>query len=137
MKDILMQYAMQFVGLPYRWGGDDTIDGFDCSGLAIELLRSVGVLQGKFDYTAASLQNIFKDNPCQPQFGALAFFGKEGVGHVGFCLNETLMLEAGGGDSSTITRAIAAKQNAYVRIRPVRSRSDYKGCYMPKYPWRV
>lgn len=141
--DLLVQYGMQFVGLPYRWGGDDSIDGFDCSGFLQELLAAVG-MDPPGDQTAFQLYEHLRDHgeKCQPKQGGIVFFGKidpetksiKSVSHVGFCIDGKHMLEAGGGDSKTITRADAAKQNAYIRIRPIARRNDFVGCYMPKYP---
>lgn len=138
-KVILYDYIMEHVGLPYRWGGDDAIAGFDCSGLVIEFLVSCGSFpartdssaQGLFDRYASSRNNT-------PDFGSLAFFGKSDkeISHVAFCLNETQMIEAGGGGSKTITREDAISQNAYVRVRLINNRSDLVGFVLPTYPWK-
>lgn len=128
--EILYDVAMRLHGAPYRWGGDDPMAGFDCSGLVIELLQSCGVLPKGIDMTA---QGLFQYPVFQPvsfaTLGALAFFGasKSQVTHVGFCLNDQLMLEAGSGGSSTVDLATAIKQNAYVRVRPIKSRKDFVG----------
>ena len=55
MKNIVSSLAFKFIGLPYIWGGDDTIKGFDCSGFVIELFKSVGILPRKGDWTAETL----------------------------------------------------------------------------------
>jgi len=125
---------MQFVGLPYKWAGENPLEGYDCSGFVLELLRASGVLSGKFDYTSAALHNKFLEK-CEPTFGALAFYG-DPISHVGFCVNEHFMLEAGGGNSFVKTKEDAAKMNAFIRLRPVMSRSDFRNCSMPNYPWR-
>lgn len=136
---VLYDYAMKLVGLPYRWGGDDPINGFDCSGLVQELLQSCGVYPAKRDTNAAGLWQFF-DVPVTtaPNFGTLAFFGAaiNAIHHVGFCLNETQMLEAGGGGSTTLTAKDAADKNAYVRVRPIRFRKDLVGLKHPTYPWK-
>ncbi len=134
---ILYDYAMRMVGLPYRWGGDDLVDGVDCSGLCIELLQAAGVFPKGFDANAAGLWNFAFEKTTAPRFGSLVFFGVPAVTHVGFCLNELLMLEAGGGGSQTTSREAAAKQNAYVRVRPIKSRKDLVGFRHPTYPWKV
>lgn len=139
-KDILLSYAMRFVGVPYKWGGDDPLQGVDCSGLVIELLQSQGLLSKAFDTTSQGLYQHF--SVCKtdtPSFGALLFFGK-GIGkisHVGFALDHKLMLEAGGGDSTTTTIGIAAAKNAFVKIRPILSRHDHVATVKPKYYWET
>jgi cell wall-associated NlpC family hydrolase len=134
---VVYDYAMKMVGLPYIWAGDDPILGLDCSGLTIELLQAAGVLPQGFDTTAHGLwaSKFFKSVE-KPTFGALAFFGRpEEVTHVGFCLNELQMLEAGGGGSQTTSRDAATKQNAYVRVRKIDNRKDRVGFKKPAYPW--
>lgn len=133
---VLYDYALRMVGLPYRWGGDDLVDGLDCSGLCIELLQAVGILPKGFDANAAGLCNYAGfAQAVTPKFGTLVFFGLPSPTHVGFCLTDTLMLEAGGGGSTTTSREAAAKQNAYVRVRPIKSRKDVVGYRHPTYPW--
>lgn len=136
-RTVLYDYAMKLVGLPYRWGGDDTIEGFDCSGLVIELLKTTGVLPGGFDDTAEGLRSHPKIKKiATPIFGALVFFGNKKATHVGFCLNNHLMIEAGGGGSKTNNIDDAARQNAYVRVRPIKNRNDILGYGWPEYPFK-
>lgn len=136
-KTLLYDYALRFVGLPYRWGGDDSIDGFDCSGLSIELLQSAGVFPMGRDTTARGLYDFFSGNPtADARFGTLAFFGKPEITHIGFCLTPVLMLEAGGGGSKTLTARDAAVQNAYIRVRPIKHRADFFGFRHPPYSWK-
>ncbi len=132
-------YAMRFVGLPYRWGGDDPINGFDCSGLTIEILQSKGLLPRGFDAPAKGLYNHFLKQAGTVvglrNLGALAFFGKSinEITHVGFMLDEKRMLEAGGGGSATTNDQTAANQNAFVRVRPLTWRKDLVAILMPNY----
>lgn len=135
---ILYDYAMQFVGTPYRWGGDDPIDGYDCSGFVQELLSSVGH-DPKGDQTAQALFDYFNAMGRAEwnvhKIGALAFFGKDPthISHVAMLLDEYRMIEAGGGGSQTTNRAEAAAQNAYIRIRPISNRSDLVAVLRPRY----
>lgn len=134
MGNLIVQYAMRFVGLPYRWGGDDPLEGFDCSGFVIEILAAFGFKLP--DQNAAALYIWSKTNQHRNEIraGSLAFFGQEGnITHVGLCINSDLMIEAGGGGSKTVDLNSAVKQNAYLRIRPVRSRKDFVGAYYPPY----
>lgn len=133
----LYNYAISLLGLPYKWGGDDPIAGFDCSGLVIELLISQGVFPKGFDSTANGLHQNHAIKPIKnPKFGALCFFGSQSkVTHVGFCLDRDLMLEAGGGGSKTKTEKDAEVQNAFIRIRPISSRNDLVGYGWPSYPY--
>jgi cell wall-associated NlpC family hydrolase len=134
--DLLIQYAMSFIGVPYRWGGSNPITGFDCSGLVQEILKSV-YMDPPGDQTAEALYQYFlpqsKPNLFVP--GALSFYGKkvDSIVHVGFLIDPYRMIEAGGGGSQTRTREDAALKDAFVRIRPVRQRADFLVTLKPSY----
>ena len=137
-QKVLRDYAMSHLGQPYRWGGDDPLHGYDCSGLVLELLKSAGLVPNKFDTTAQGLYDRYRENCISaPCFGALAFYGSiHGITHVSFCLNGTECIEAGGGGSRMKTREDAAKNNAFIRIRPIKYRNDVVGYSIPPYDWR-
>lgn len=145
IRSTLYDYAFRFVGLPYRWGGDDAIAGFDCSGYVVELLRAAGLVGNREDMTAQGLYHRFASHPinhmtCERSpFGALAFYGR-GPGeitHVAFCIDRHTMLEAGGGGKATTTRDAAERDNAYVRVRSILSRTDLVAVVMPPYQWET
>lgn len=133
---LFRDYALSFVGLPYRWGGNDAVDGFDCSGLAIELLQAAGILGPHLDDNAQGLMKRFPLEAPHPTLGALLFFGtSQKVTHVGVCLSRQSYIEAGGGGSATTSRQAAADQNAYIRVRPIEWRKDLVAVRMPPYTW--
>jgi len=130
-RDILKMQITRWLFTPYIWGGNHALEGVDCSGFILELLRSVG-LWGRVDATSAQIYEQFK--PKVPvsksplmNFGDLVFFGKEKISHVGMVLHPDIMVEAGGGGSKTNTFEDAKKAGAFVRIRPVLSRTDFIG----------
>jgi cell wall-associated NlpC family hydrolase len=134
--DLLIRYAMSFVGLPYRWGGDDPMEGFDCSGLVQEILASAG-MDPPGDQTAQALYDHFEKTGTVGAVGpgVLAFYGQSvrKITHVGFCIDQYRMVEAGGGGSRTINLKAAVDQNAYVRIRLVTTRKDLVATINPRY----
>jgi cell wall-associated NlpC family hydrolase len=115
-------------GKPYIWGGDDPVAGFDCSGLVIEILKSVGILKRDGDWTAAGLMAVFPIVPA-PHEGCLVFWenGAGKIVHVEYCLDGTHSIGASGGASATTSAADAIKQNAYVKVRPMKSRAGIAG----------
>ena len=131
----LVDYALSFVGQPYKWGGDDPMTGWDCSGLLQEILASVGA-DPPGDQTSKTLHEHFLKTgrllPA-PEVGAVAFFGKPDITHCAFCIDQFRMVEAAGGGSKTRTLQDAVSHNAYVRVRPITSRRDIVSVIMPAY----
>ena len=114
--------ALAYLGTPYVWGGDDP-SGFDCSGFVLECLKSAGVIGEHEDHTADSLMRKFADHVLQsPAEGTLLFTHHESgqATHVVICLDERFQIGASGGTSKTSDIAAAWRNNAYVKIRPIR-----------------
>lgn len=136
---LLIDYAMTFVGIPYKWGGSNPMTGLDCSGLVQCILESVGA-DPRGDQSSQALHDILLQQGgillSEPKAGAIAFYGQtpSKITHVTFCLNKYIMIEAGGGDSTTTSVVEAAKKDAYVRVRPIDRRKDLVAVVMPNYP---
>lgn len=133
----LYDYAMSFIGRPYYWGGCTPMTGFDCSGFVLELLKACGLIEPKKDLTAQNIWSSFMDKN-QPSFGALAFYGRDAsnITHVGFCLDDSTIIEAGGGGVDTTTLQRAVERQAFIRLRPIYYRKDFLLTTTPPYPWR-
>lgn len=135
---LLYDYALRLVGLPYRWGGKNPLTGLDCSGLLNLLLAPYGLAQNGDN--AQMLFNHFSDPAnhlsTRAQLGALAFFGnsKTQIVHCGMCLNDSQMIEAGGGDHTTLSLNDAAEKGAFVKIIPIPSNAWNQGTFAPEYP---
>lgn len=134
-RDIALKIAWHYLGTPYRWGGDD-FSGFDCSGFVIEILKSVGILARGVDLTAHGLWTAFKEK-CEvqsPDSGTLVFWtNKSGqkILHVEMCINDELSIGASGGGRNIKTVDDAIKFNAFIKVRPFRSRPHIKGFIDP------
>jgi cell wall-associated NlpC family hydrolase len=127
--DIFCDYLLTFLNkVPYHYSGDDPMEGFDCSGLAVEGGKGIGFFPRDFDMNAQDLYNRFKVDKIaiNDNFrkGTLIFFGTspKDVSHVGVVIfpEHKIMIEAGGGRKTTITEEEAKKLNAFVRLRPYR-----------------
>lgn len=128
----LSEYALKFVGRPYIWGGDGSGKcggGFDCSGLVLECLWALGILQ-QGDLTAQGIYDIlyrqlgwYNSGKDKEKTDDILFFGKDlkHITHVAICIGNGLMVEAGGGGSKCRTPATST---GMVRVRPISWRKD-------------
>lgn len=134
---VLYESAWRLVGKPYIWGGDNPVLGFDCSGLIIELLTTVGMWPPKKDTTAQGLYYHFEQfgQIGKKEFGSLVFYGKDLnlITHVAMIIEPGFILEAGSGGSKTKTVQDAIDQDAFVRVRPLENRKDIVAIILPNY----
>jgi len=136
-RDLVMLVAKSHLGRPYLWGGDDPMAGFDCSGFVIECLKSVGILPREGDWTADNLFQKWIDKiRVIPKVGDLVFWtnsSKTKMIHIEIVFDTLFELSIGasGGGSSTVTVQDAIEQNAYIKIRPFRTRSNLRGFINP------
>ena len=130
----MFEYAKLFIGTIYKFGGDNPMSGFDCSGLVCEVLRAFGILSFNERLNAQQLWNRFHNSNqavvtryADIQADDLIFFGQEGaVVHVAMATNNVnQMIEAGGGNFSTDTLVAATERDAFVRLRPTTMRKDF------------
>jgi cell wall-associated NlpC family hydrolase len=132
--NILYDYAISFIGVPYKWGGSNPITGFDCSGFIQELLASVG-LDPAGDQSAQSLYDHFSNKGLQniKELGSLVFYGKDlkNITHITMMLDPYRCIGANSGDSSTVNAQEAAKRNAFIKVRPYNYRSDVVAIIRP------
>lgn len=125
LRALAVEIAWKFLKEPYRYAGDDPIKGFDCSGLVVEVLQSVGLIRHGTDYRAADLEELFGRRKVErPRPGCLAFW-RDSLGrvvHVMLVIDDIdkgHVIGAAGGGETTRTEEDAARQNAFVKIRPL------------------
>lgn len=83
MGAVAARTAERFVGIPYRWGGENVVDGMDCSGFvrAVYNLCGVNIPRTSADQFKTG-EKVDKDNLAD---GDLVFFGAsaDSINHVG------------------------------------------------------
>ena len=124
-------YSTCYIGTWYSWGGDDP-EGFDCSGLVVESLKSVGLMNRKDDLTADGLYRRYgKWNTLLPNYGCLVFWmnDENHVTHVEIAISTKYSIGASGGTSRTRTKADAMKDGAFIKIRPIKLRGSHRLVY--------
>ena len=135
LRDAMMYVYQSFLNEPYLWGGAG-LDGIDCSGLALEGLKAVGLAPREQDFTAGGLLNdLFKDLPrvhleSELRRGMLVFWANPdgSIRHVEIVWATwalaggrqlVLTIGASGGGSRTMDRAEAKRTDARVKIRRI------------------
>jgi cell wall-associated NlpC family hydrolase len=82
--------AMQYLGIPYQWGGASPATGFDCSGFVMFVYAQVGV---SLPHNAAAQYSygvpVARD---ELQAGDLVFF--DGLGHNGIYIGDGLFIHS-------------------------------------------
>lgn len=121
-----VEYLQRFIGLPYIWGGDDAIAGFDCSGLQVEILQAVGLIPHGSDFSAAALYDRFETGAVDHGYaGCLVFwYSGESIIHVEMMIDDFHTVGASGGGSTTTTIEAAIRANAFVKQRPLSYRGN-------------
>lgn len=134
--NLLIAYAMSMLNTPYKWGGNNPLQGFDCSGLVQYVLKSAGMVP-KQDFTAQKLYEYFENDSTHNTYapGSLVFYGESinKITHVALMIDRYRVIEAAGGDHTTLTFDDAKLKDAAVRIRLVNYRPDLVAILKPKY----
>ena len=95
IRSEIVKTARQYIGVPYRWGGESPKTGFDCSGLTMVVYQLNG-----FDLPRSSRQQWQAGRPVkrsQLARGDLVFFATSGgrrVSHVGIYTGNGKFLHA-------------------------------------------
>lgn len=89
----LVQYAKQFIGNPYVWGGTSLTNGADCSGFTMSIFKKYGV---SLPHHAASQAQLgTKVTLAEAQPGDLVFYAKNGsINHVGIYIGNGQIVHA-------------------------------------------
>lgn len=93
-REELIQFAKQFIGKPYKWGGT-TPSGFDCSGFMYYTLHSENLVSNRTN--VAGYWSLAK-KVSNPTPGDLVFFQntyKDGPSHMGIYLGNNQFIHAG------------------------------------------
>lgn len=93
----IAQYAIQFEGNPYVWGGTSLTDGADCSGFVYAVYREFGytLLRSSKDQAACSAYQSITPNTANLHPGDLVFYASGGVvDHVALYIGNGKVIQA-------------------------------------------
>jgi uncharacterized protein YgiM (DUF1202 family) len=89
----LVQYALQFVGNPYVWGGESLTKGVDCSGFTMKVYEKFGIYLPHSSRAQPSYGTKISASEAQP--GDLFFYGSGStIGHVGIYIGDGKIVHA-------------------------------------------
>ena len=90
----IAQYALQFVGYNYSWGGKDPSTGFDCSGLVYYVYSQFGYTLNRVAQDQALNGVAVNINDLQPGDILCFYSGTSYIGHVGIYIGDGKFVHA-------------------------------------------
>ena len=121
LREQIVRTAGNYIGVPYRWGGESPRTGFDCSGLTMVVYRLNGLDLPRSSRQQWKTGRLVDRNRLQK--GDLVFFATRGgnrVSHVGIYTGGNKFLHAPGRGRRIRTSSLSSK---YYRTRYVGARS--------------
>jgi cell wall-associated NlpC family hydrolase len=121
LRKEIVRTANRFIGVRYRWGGQSSKTGFDCSGLTMVVYRLNGL-----ELPRSSRHQWKSGRPVDPgklSAGDLVFFATNGdgrVSHVGIYIGHNNFLHAPGSGRKI---RISSMSNKYYKSRYLGARS--------------
>lgn len=92
----IVDFARQFLGTPYVWGGNDLKSGVDCSGLVQQVFKNFGITTSRTTWTQIGEGSAVDMQGLRP--GDLVFFDTDrsvsGPDHVGIYMGNGKMIHA-------------------------------------------
>ena len=88
----LCNYACQFVGNPYVWGGTSLTNGADCSGFVLSVFAKYGVSLPHSSRAQAYCGTSISSSQMKP--GDLVFYGSSGIDHVAIYIGNGMIVHA-------------------------------------------
>ena len=91
-KVSLVQYAKQFIGNPYVWGGTNLTSGADCSGFTMSIFKKYGISLPHHAASQAQMGTKVSLTDAQP--GDLVFYGNGYIDHVALYIGDGKIIHA-------------------------------------------
>ena len=91
-RENIAQFAVQFVGNPYVYGGTSLTNGADCSGFVMSVFKEFGYDLPRV--AAAQYEASQKKDISQMETGDLVFYGAGGINHVALYIGDGKVVHA-------------------------------------------
>jgi len=110
----LVQYAKQFLGNPYVWGGTSLTKGVDCSGYTMQIYKKYGISLPHYSVSQSKMGTKIKLSEAKP--GDLVFYDKNGViNHVAIYIGNGQVIHASNPKSGIKISSATYRTPAVVR----------------------
>lgn len=100
----ICEYARQFVGNPYRWGGTSLTKGADCSGFTLSVYAKYGVSLPHSSKAQANCGERIDISEVQP--GDLVFYGGKNIHHVAMYIGNGQIVHAQSSDTGIVVSSM-------------------------------
>lgn len=100
----ICEYARQFVGNPYRWGGTSLTKGADCSGFTLSVYANYGVSLPHSSRAQANCGTRIDVSEVQP--GDLVFYGGKNIHHVAMYIGNGQIVHAQSSDTGIVVSSM-------------------------------
>ena len=100
----ICEYARQFVGNPYRWGGTSLTKGADCSGFTLSVYANYGVSLPHSSKAQANCGERVDLSEVQP--GDLIFYGGKNIHHVAMYIGNGQVVHAQSSDTGIVVSSM-------------------------------
>ena len=131
--------AMENIGKPYVWAGNNPMIGLDCSGYVQIILRKLGVITDGVDRTAQQIYDLLSKTLAYvqtPKGDCVIFFGKSAseITHIAITVNAEWMIEAAHGNSHMVLEQQAVDKQAKIEFNRIDRRKDRVACLFLNSP---
>ena len=95
LRQQIVNYAIQFCGNPYVWGGTSLTHGCDCSGFTMKVMENFGVSLPHYSGSQATMGTKVTSETMRP--GDLVFYGNSSgrINHVGIYIGNGQIVNVG------------------------------------------
>ncbi len=93
-RQAIVNYAIQFLGNPYVWGGTSLTNGCDCSGFTMKVMENFGVSLPHYSGSQAQMGTKVSSDEMRP--GDLIFYGNKSgtINHVSMYIGNGQIVHA-------------------------------------------